>query len=81
MISFLHSLYNGILRARGEHMLLFAFAFAFYNFILLLAFFVLKNRRTLKILRQSFASDEKCLRPVKNVCAQSLSLKRNVCGL
>ncbi len=25
MIIFLHSLYNGILRARGEHTLLFAF--------------------------------------------------------
>ncbi len=29
MINFLHSLYNGILRTRGEHKLLFVFAFAF----------------------------------------------------
>jgi hypothetical protein len=81
MINFLHSLYNGILRARGEHKLLFVLAFAFRTFILLLAFFALKNSRTLKTLCQTFASVEKCLRPVKNVRAQPLRLKRNVCGL
>jgi hypothetical protein len=39
-----------------------------------------ENRRTLKTLRQNLAREWECLRPVKNVCAQPLRLKRNVCG-
>ena len=76
MISFLHSLYNGILRARGEHKTTFCLCFCFQNFALLLAYFALENRRTLKTLRQLLALKWKCLRPVKNVCAQSLCLKK-----
>ena len=32
-------------------------------------------------MRQTFASEEKCLRPVKNVRAQPSRLEKNVCGL
>jgi hypothetical protein len=42
------------------------------------AFFSLRNRRIQKTLRQTFASKEKCLRPVKNDCAQPLHLEKNV---
>jgi hypothetical protein len=34
-----------------------------------------------KCSRPTFAPEEKCLRPLKNVRAQPLRLKRNVCGL
>jgi hypothetical protein len=34
-----------------------------------------------KCSRPTFALEEKCLRPMKNVRAQPLCLKTNVCGL
>ncbi len=34
-----------------------------------------------KCSRPTFAPEEKCLRPMRNVHAQPLHLKRNVCGL
>jgi hypothetical protein len=34
-----------------------------------------------KCSRQTFALDEKCLRPLKNVRAQPSRLMKNVCGL
>jgi hypothetical protein len=42
MISFLHSLYNGILRAGGKHKFAFCLYFCFLDFALLLAHFALK---------------------------------------
>jgi hypothetical protein len=42
MINFLHSLYNGILRARGEHKTTLCFYFCFLDFALLLAHFALE---------------------------------------
>ena len=69
------------LRARGEHILLFCFAFTFRTLLCSLHTLLWKIGGLRKLLRQTFASEEECLRPMKNVRAQSLRLKRNVCGL
>ncbi len=62
MISFLHSLYNGILRARGEHET--AFCFCFLELCFAPCILCFKNRRTLKTLRQIFAPKWKCSQPM-----------------
>jgi hypothetical protein len=56
MANFLHSSYSGILRARGEHKLLFALAFAFAFRTLLCSLHTLlrKNRRTQKTFAPNF---------------------------
>jgi hypothetical protein len=69
MINFLHSLYNGISRARGKHK--FAFLSLLLLFGLCFAPFTLcfENRQTLKTLHQNLVLKWKCLRFVKNVRA------------
>jgi hypothetical protein len=98
------------LRARGEHILLFALllllelcfspcilyfgswnkleenssqAWKRWNLRRFLKLFALKWKigGLWKCLRQTFAPDEKCMRPLKNVRAKPLRLMRNVCGL
>ncbi len=59
----------------------FLLCFCFLDFALLLAYFALKNKRAWKYLHPTFAPGEKCLRPMKNVCAQPSRLKSNISGL